>query len=147
MSNKNRPSMPSTPFGGDDCDRPACDDVKDAMAKSGLLTTLEPSRSRQPIFASSQKLDCPVNTAQLGQSSWTLLHTMVRQSDWERIMRCLCVFVLYIVISMYSVTFFVGRLVPWQAIKRRSNHDDSLCQCLGKILPMSTLCTGLSRQY
>jgi hypothetical protein len=40
------------------------------------------------------------------------LHTMVRQSDWERIMRCLCVFVVYIVISMYSVTFFVGRLVP-----------------------------------
>ena len=76
MSNKNRPIMPSIPFGGDDCDRPACDDVKDAMAKSGLQ--LERTK-RQPNFATKGvvTMDCPVNTAQLGRSSWTLLHSMV----------------------------------------------------------------------
>lgn len=100
--------MPGTPFRGDDCDRPACDDVKDAMANSGLLKTLEPSRSRQrqPNFASSQKLDCPVNTAQLGQSSWTLLHTMVRVHWIGNVFCAVCVlfcFVLFFTSSTHCI--------------------------------------------
>lgn len=78
MSNKSRPIMPSVPFGGDDCDRPACDDVKDAMTKSGLQFE---RTKRQPNFATKDvaTTDCPVNTSQLGRSSWTLLHSVVSQ--------------------------------------------------------------------
>jgi hypothetical protein len=66
----------------DDCDRPACDDIANMMhqAASASATTKDGSLT-QAATPRKQKLEakrCPPGIAELGQSSWTLLHSMVR---------------------------------------------------------------------
>jgi hypothetical protein len=61
-------------FGDADCERPACDDVKKALPTSlDDLTTMVAKRA-----AADQKVECPPRSADLGRSSWKLLHSMVR---------------------------------------------------------------------
>uniref|UniRef100_A0A6T6F8I9 Sulfhydryl oxidase n=1 Tax=Craspedostauros australis TaxID=1486917 RepID=A0A6T6F8I9_9STRA len=49
-----------------DCERPACDDVKDLLSKA--MPKMKP--------AAKAKAQCPVRSSELGHSSWNLLHTM-----------------------------------------------------------------------
>lgn len=71
---------------GEDCERPACDDMvsmlKQAQARKGLnpsapLVPQELDEELQTLSSPS----CPPNSAELGRSSWTLLHSMVRQHN------------------------------------------------------------------
>lgn len=68
------PDLPKMPFGQqqnqvvDDCDRPACDDVVGAM--TAALGRVQNQQKAQ--------VECPPNSPELGRSSWTLLHSMVR---------------------------------------------------------------------
>ena len=71
--------MPSSPnhngglFGNssEDCERPACDDVKSALPKS--MAEVEALRKR---IENKKAVECPPRTAELGRSSWKLLHSM-----------------------------------------------------------------------
>ncbi len=82
-------------MGGDDCDRPACDDTKSALSaalkrvgKSASSDTGgAPSRNtvKQQSSSSSEKKDhlpntysaCPPTKGAIGSSTWTLVHSMV----------------------------------------------------------------------
>jgi hypothetical protein len=57
----------------DDCDRPSCDDIKQALPKS-----MEEFQALTKKHAAKKKVECPLRSAELGRSSWNLLHTMVR---------------------------------------------------------------------
>mmetsp|Transcript_25727 Transcript_25727/g.38006 ORF Transcript_25727/g.38006 Transcript_25727/m.38006 type:complete len:164 (-) Transcript_25727:37-528(-) len=66
------PDLPKMPFGQrppvvDDCDRPACDDVVDAM--SAAIGRVQQKQK--------QNVECPPSSPELGRASWTLLHSMV----------------------------------------------------------------------
>ena len=62
-------------FGIDDCDRPACDDMVSMMNASAAAAASKPVRETE------KKVECPLGTAELGRSSWGLLHSMVRQTN------------------------------------------------------------------
>jgi hypothetical protein len=71
----------------DDCDRPACDDMMSMLkAASGRVRENEKKKkialheTVQPD-QTSFRLQCPPKSAELGSSSWTLLHTMVRGTE------------------------------------------------------------------
>ena len=73
MADKKFSNLPNV-FGKkllDDCERPACDDILAGMKAS--MSRLQSSDSATPGAAS----ECPPNSPQLGNSSWTLLHSMV----------------------------------------------------------------------
>jgi hypothetical protein len=55
----------------EDCDRPACDDIKNALPSS--LQDLEAMSKKH---AASRKVQCPPRSAEIGRSSWNLLHSM-----------------------------------------------------------------------
>lgn len=59
-------------FGDEDCDRPACDDVKKALPQS-----MEDIKVLTAKHAAKKKVECPPRSAELGRSSWKLLHGMV----------------------------------------------------------------------
>lgn len=63
-------------FGDEDCERPACDDVKQALPKS-----MEELQAMAQKHAANKKVECPPRSAELGRSSWKLLHAMV---CWSR---------------------------------------------------------------
>lgn len=112
-------SFPTSTFPNTDCDRPACDDIQDALriarekmtmtgdkskkssgsatagtstssmtatdeSKSSSSSSKAGSTSQQvaaasystPSTASSSSSSCPPRSAELGRSSWTLLHSM-----------------------------------------------------------------------
>lgn len=58
-------------FGDEDCERPACDDVKQALPKS-----MEELQAMAQKHAANKKVECPPRSAELGRSSWKLLHAM-----------------------------------------------------------------------
>lgn len=58
---------------GEDCERPACDTIKQAMP--GSMEALQELSAKQKA---KKKVECPPRSAELGRSSWKLLHTMVR---------------------------------------------------------------------
>jgi len=68
--------MPSNKSGSglfqDDCDRPACDDIKDALPKS----MAEVEALRRKLAKQQEKVECPPRSAELGRASWKLLHSM-----------------------------------------------------------------------
>ena len=64
-------------FGEEDCDRPACDDVKQAFPKS-----MEEFQALSDKYAAKKKVECPPRSADLGRSSWKLLHTMVCEKSF-----------------------------------------------------------------
>jgi hypothetical protein len=57
----------------EDCERPACDDIKKALPSS-----IDEAKAMSKKLASKQKVQCPPRSAELGRSSWNLLHSMVR---------------------------------------------------------------------
>lgn len=57
----------------EDCERPACDDIK-----KSLPTSMEELKAMAKKQAAKEKVHCPPRTAELGRSSWKLLHSMVR---------------------------------------------------------------------
>jgi hypothetical protein len=65
-------SKKNSPF-EDDCERPACEDIKKALPNS-----LEDLQAMSQKLAAKKKLECPPRSAELGRSSWKLLHSMVR---------------------------------------------------------------------
>mmetsp|Transcript_100158 Transcript_100158/g.287738 ORF Transcript_100158/g.287738 Transcript_100158/m.287738 type:complete len:167 (-) Transcript_100158:241-741(-) len=58
-------------FGDEDCERPACDDIKRNIPKS-----LEQLQAMTEKHAAKKKVECPPRSAELGRSSWKLLHSM-----------------------------------------------------------------------
>ena len=66
----------------DDCDRPACDDTVSAL--SAALRRVSENKGVTENEASLETTlpreysACPPNSAELGRSTWTLLHSMVR---------------------------------------------------------------------
>ena len=67
----------------DDCDRPACDDVQSMFQKAAAAA--EASRTSSTSSSTvvvekkaTMKSACPAGSAELGRSTWTLLHSMVR---------------------------------------------------------------------
>lgn len=80
-------------FDNDDCERPACDDIKKALPSS-----TEELQAMSQKLAAKKKVQCPPRSAELGRSSWKLLHSMVR----------VCVYVLLVCKScphLYESTF------------------------------------------
>jgi hypothetical protein len=61
-------------FGDEDCERPACDDIKQTLPKS-----MEEFQAMTQKHAAKKKVECPPRSAELGRSSWKLLHSMVRE--------------------------------------------------------------------
>ena len=82
-------------MGGDDCDRPACDDTKSALsaalkrvgksASSDIGGAPSKTTAEQQSSSSSEKKNhlpnsysaCPPTKDVIGSSTWTLVHTMV----------------------------------------------------------------------
>jgi mitochondrial FAD-linked sulfhydryl oxidase len=69
------PSSKKSLFQNDDCDRPACDDIAKSLPKSmeevqALKKRLEEQQSQNAT------VECPPKSAELGRSSWKLLHSM-----------------------------------------------------------------------
>jgi hypothetical protein len=68
------------PYQGDnDCDRPACDDMmtklkRAAQAAAAESSTTTKTKKKAP---SPSVVECPLGSAELGRSSWGLLHSMV----------------------------------------------------------------------
>jgi hypothetical protein len=86
-------------MGGDDCDRPACDDTKSALTAAlrrvdrsssgvvrggggggGAVGDASPGRSAAAIPDSYRA--CPPTRDEIGVSTWSLLHSMVRAHSY-----------------------------------------------------------------
>lgn len=66
-------------MGGEDCDRPQCDDTKSALTMALRRVHNNDVEQIQP----STKL-CPPSKDEIGSSTWTLLHSMVRERHTHR---------------------------------------------------------------
>jgi hypothetical protein len=62
----------NNPLFHDDCERPSCDDITKA-----LPTSMEEFQAMSKKAKENKKVECPLRSAQLGRSSWNLLHSMV----------------------------------------------------------------------
>jgi FAD-linked sulfhydryl oxidase len=60
-------------FNDADCERPACDDIKGALPKS--MAEIEAMKKKM-AKKQEKNVECPPRTAELGRSSWKLLHSM-----------------------------------------------------------------------
>lgn len=61
--------------GGDDCDRPACDDTKSALS-AALQRVGEARVASKSTEQESTYTACPPTREEIGTSSWSLLHSM-----------------------------------------------------------------------
>ena len=74
--------------GGDDCDRPACDDTKSALTAALQRVGASTKDASTRVSKKSTKEDnvpsdynaCPPTRDEIGVSTWSLLHSMVRDS-------------------------------------------------------------------
>ena len=72
MAPKNGGSTPGKGlFESDDCERPACDDMKAALPSS--MAEFEAMKKK---FNTQKKVECPPASAELGLGTWKLLHSM-----------------------------------------------------------------------
>jgi hypothetical protein len=68
----------------DDCERPACDDMI-SMYKQAAAAAADKKKASLNMPAAdgsssaTNPVECPPTSVTLGNASWTLLHTMVRQ--------------------------------------------------------------------
>ena len=58
-------------FQTDDCERPACDEVKSAIPSS--MAEFEVMKKK---YEKQKKVECPPGSAELGLGTWKLLHSM-----------------------------------------------------------------------
>jgi hypothetical protein len=67
------------PFPGDnDCDRPACDDMMTKLQRAAQAAAAESAtKTTKKKAPSPSVVECPLGSAELGRSSWGLLHSMV----------------------------------------------------------------------
>ena len=69
---------------GDDCDRPACDDVTNKLQQllmtSSQGSTSPPTSNKPANDEHQQSMPCPPRSGEIGHSSWNLLHSMVRRN-------------------------------------------------------------------
>mmetsp|Transcript_10878 Transcript_10878/g.16789 ORF Transcript_10878/g.16789 Transcript_10878/m.16789 type:complete len:175 (+) Transcript_10878:107-631(+) len=76
MGDSDKGKRPQLPRGFanlmDDCDRPACDDTVSALSKAMASVQRKEEESKN----NTSSKECPPKSAELGKSSWTLLHTM-----------------------------------------------------------------------
>lgn len=95
-ANSKRDSLASLlkTMGGDDCDRPACDDTKSALTaalrrvdrSSGVVSgggdgggdVGDASSRRSAAAVPDSYRACPPTRDEIGASTWSLLHSMVR---------------------------------------------------------------------
>ena len=63
----------------DDCERPACDDVKAMFSRALKAAKSQPAAEALPKPRVGEKtgIECPPNRPTIGRGSWTLLHSMV----------------------------------------------------------------------
>lgn len=61
----------------EDCDRPACEDTVNAL--NSALNRLNMKNSIDERKTVKGKVECPPSKSLLGDSSWNLLHSMVRE--------------------------------------------------------------------
>ena len=64
----------------DDCERPACDDVRSMFAKAMAASKKADSGGAEakPRVSKQTGIECPPNRSTIGKGSWTLIHSMVR---------------------------------------------------------------------
>ena len=60
----------------EDCERPACDDVKAMFIKAKTRLT-ESQKKDEQEETSAPAVECPPSSGALGTATWTLLHSMV----------------------------------------------------------------------
>lgn len=86
----------------EDCDRPACEDTVNAL--NSALSRLNMKSGGDKKKSVKAKVECPPSKSLLGDSSWNLLHSMVR--EFLRIPRMECVGrkILLLLISRNSIT-------------------------------------------
>lgn len=91
-ANSKRDSLASLlkTMGGDDCDRPACDDTKSALTAAlrrvdrspgvvpGGADVGDASSGRSAAAVPDSYRACPPTRDEIGASTWSLLHSMVR---------------------------------------------------------------------
>jgi hypothetical protein len=78
-ASKLRATPPSFSTFIDDCSRPACDDMTSMMKQAQERSSHTAANTGTAVAASqTPSVECPPNSAFLGRSSWTLLHSMVR---------------------------------------------------------------------
>ena len=77
--------MPKAPI-FDDCERPACDDVKSMFSKAlkvansgraATATAADETTLPKPKVGEKTGIECPPNRPTIGRGSWTLFHSMV----------------------------------------------------------------------
>lgn len=76
MPNKKIPSLLESL---EDCDRPSCGDIQQMFREQQQKQVASPSSStvaKKTSVTVSSSADCPADSATLGRSSWTLLHSM-----------------------------------------------------------------------
>lgn len=61
----------------EDCDRPACEDTVNAL--NSALSRLNMKSGGDEKKSVKAKVECPPSKSLLGDSSWNLLHSMVRE--------------------------------------------------------------------
>lgn len=63
----------------DNCDRPACAEISSMMKQAAeASSTAAHAKPKSTVTKATTTANCPPGSAALGQSSWTLLHSMVR---------------------------------------------------------------------
>ena len=62
--------------GIDDCERPACDDIQSMFQKAAA----EANKQKETSKTVQTVKECPAGSSELGRSTWTLMHSMVRRA-------------------------------------------------------------------
>lgn len=62
---------------GEDCDRPACDDTKSALTAALGRVNAAKKKAEEKTQSSGYNA-CPPTRDEIGVSTWTLVHSMVR---------------------------------------------------------------------
>ena len=159
--------------GGDDCDRPACDDTKSALSAalqhvgnkvdgaSSSSSSISKKKQTQHIEENEKKnryTACPPTRDEIGSSTWSLLHSMVciffiraLYPSLSHSLRPDLISILelsthhWFTFNLYILN--TGSMVSNQTIKRRQTIHVQLYDIIGKILSMYILCYRFSKEY
>jgi len=62
----------------DDCERPACDDMQSMFQQAAEASKKSKAKQAAAVSSAAKKKECPAGSSELGRSTWTLMHSMVR---------------------------------------------------------------------